>query len=191
MLRSLYSDGGSITWFEPPPSQTVTGPLPVSVTNKSLIKGSINEELSCNFSLTAGLRIIAVSMKIGGRAAATFVPNQKTPSVEPSFASRLNATWFPNKLTLILFNVTAAEEEEYLCQVVSVSPPQIWIRKIHVSLLGKLKQLVKRMAFIATTFDSFSFWWGGEGGLGLEGRVVDLDTLWLANFPIGISHFQG
>ena len=138
MLRCLYSDGGSITWLEPPPSQTVTDPLHVSATNKSLIKGSINEELSCNFSLTPGLRIIAVSMKIGGRAAATFVPNQKTPSVEPSFASRLKATWLPNKLTLIFFKVTAAEETEYLCQVISVSPSQTWIRKIHVSLVGKL-----------------------------------------------------
>ena len=98
--------------------------------------------------------MIAVLMKIGGRAVVSFVPNQKTPSVEPSFASRLNATWFPNKLTLIFFNVTAAEEKEYLCQVVAVSPPQIWIRKIHVSLLGKLRQFVKRMAFIAITFDS-------------------------------------
>ena len=153
-MRCLYSDGGSITWFEPPPAQTVTGPLRVSSTNKSLIKGSLNQELSCSFSLTAGLRIIAVSMKIGGRAVATFLRNQKTVSVEPSFASRFNATWFPNKLTLIFFNVTAAEEKEYLCQVVSVSPPQTWIRKIHVSLLGKLRQLLKRMAFIAITFDS-------------------------------------
>ena len=153
MLRCLYSDGGSITWFEPPPAQTVTSPLAVS-TNKSLIKGSINEELSCNFSLTAGLRIIAVSMKIGGRAAVTFLPNQKTPSVEPIFASRLKATWLPNKLTLIFFNVTAAEEKEYRCEVVSFSPAQTWIRKIHVSLLGKLRQLVKRMAFIAITFAS-------------------------------------
>ena len=177
MLRCLYSDGGSITWFEPPPAQTVTDPSRVSATNKSLIKGSLNEELSCNFSLTPGLRIIAVSMKIGGRTAATFVQNQKTPSVDPSFASRLNATWFPNKLTLIIFNVTAAEEEEYLCQVVSVSPAQVWIRKIHVSLLGKLRQLVKRMIFIAVVFNSFSFWWGGEGGLRLEGRIVDLNTL--------------
>ena len=102
----------------------------------------------------AGLRIIAVSMKIGGRAAATFVPNQKMLSVEPSFASRLNATWFPNKLTLIFFKVTAAEEKEYRCQVVSVSPSKTWIRKIHVSLVGKLRQLVKRMAFTAITFDS-------------------------------------
>ena len=96
-------------------------------------------------------------MKIGGRAVATFLQNQKAPSVEPSFASRLNATWVPSKLTLILFNVTAAEEEEYICQVVSVSPAQTWMRKIHVSLLGKLRQLVKRMIFIAITLNSFSF----------------------------------
>ncbi|XP_044171636.1 fibroblast growth factor receptor 2-like [Acropora millepora] len=130
------ANGGSITWFEPPPTQTASGPLTVSETNKTLIKGSPNEEVSCNFSLTADLSIIAVSMKFGGKAAATLVKNQQAPSVEPIFASRLNATWYLNKLTLILFHVTDAEEGEYLCQVVSVSPAQIWIRKIHVSLLA-------------------------------------------------------
>ena len=65
-------------------------------------------------------------MKFGGRVAATFVQNQQTPSVELSFASRLNAS---TKQTVILFNVTAAEGGEYLCEMVSVRPAQIWIKK--------------------------------------------------------------
>ena len=83
-------------------------------------------------------------MKFGGRAAATFVQNRQAPSVDPSFASRLNATWVPNKLTLILFNVTDAEEGEYRCEVISVGGSvETWIRTIQVSLVGKLIELVK------------------------------------------------
>ena len=75
------------------------------------------------------LFLLLLSMKFGGRVAATFVQNQQTPSVELSFASRLNASWFPNKQTVILFNVTAAEGGEYLCEMVSVRPAQTWIKK--------------------------------------------------------------
>ena len=109
------------------------------------------------------LFLLLLSMKFGGRAAATFVQNQQTPSVELSFASRLNASWFPNKQTAILFNVTAAEGGEYLCEMVSVRPAQTWIKKIHVSLLGKLRQPVNGMIFMAITFLSFSICWGGGG----------------------------
>ena len=139
-LNLYLSDGGSITWFEPPPFATVTEPFIISAANKSLIKGSPNEELSCNFSLTADLRIITVSMKFGGRAAVTLVEKRQAPSVDPIFASRLNATWYLNKLTLILFNVTDAEEGEYRCEVISFGrSAQTWVRTIQVSLLGKIR----------------------------------------------------
>ena len=83
--------------------------------------------------------MITISMKFAGRAAATLVWNQQVPSVDPIFASRLNAAWYLNKLTLILFNVTDAEEGEYRCEVISVGrPAQTWVRAIQVSLLGKL-----------------------------------------------------
>ena len=72
-----------------------------------------------------------------------FLPNQQAPpSVSPDFVRRVNATWLPNRLTLIFFNVTAAEEGEYRCEVLSfgASTVETWIRTIHVSLLGRLSQ---------------------------------------------------
>ena len=84
-------------------------------------------------------------MKFGGRAAASFLQNKQTLSVDPTLVSRFNATWVPNKLTLILLKVTDAEEGEYRCEVISFgSSVQTWIRTIQVSLLGKLNQLVNR-----------------------------------------------
>lgn len=129
--------GSSITWFEPPPFETITDPFSISAANKSLIKGSPKEELSCNFSLTSDLSIITTSMNFGGRAAATFLQGQQALSVDPRFANRFNATWVPNKLTLSFFNVTDADEGEYHCEVISFgSSVQTWIRRIKVSLLG-------------------------------------------------------
>ena len=88
-------------------------------------------------------------MKLDGSSVATFAPGQQAPTVTPSFVNRFNATWVPNQLTLILLNVTAAEEGEYLCEVVSVGGLiQTWYRTIHVSLLGKHSQLVKRILMI-------------------------------------------
>ena len=103
-----------------------------------MIKGFPDKELSCNFSLTADLSLIAVSMKYGASTISTYLPSQETLVVEPTFVSRLNATWVPNKLTLILFSVTDADKGEYRCEVVTFGGSvQTWIRKIQVFLLGK------------------------------------------------------
>ena len=146
------SDGGSITWFEPPPSETVTDPLIISAANKSLIKGSLNGELSCNFSVSADLSIIIVSIRFGGTSVANFATSQQALSVSPGFKSRFNVTWVPNKLTLIFFNVTSQDEGEFRCDVLTLRSPgaviQTWKRKIQVSLLGESGQLVRRILII-------------------------------------------
>ena len=103
-----------------------------------MLQGSLNEELSCNFSLTPDLNITTVLMKFRGNPVVTFVPNLLL-RVEPVFATRFNAVWVPNELTLILFNVTDAEEGEYCCEVVtSGRSARSWIRKIQLWVLGKL-----------------------------------------------------
>ncbi|KAK2547306.1 hypothetical protein P5673_032806 [Acropora cervicornis] len=130
------SDGGSITWFDPPPFETVTDSAIISAVNKTLIRGFPDEELSCNFSLTADLSLITVSMKYGASTIATYLQSQQALSVDPTFVSRLNATWVPNKLTLILFSVTDAGKGEYRCEVVTYAGSvQTWVRKIQVSLV--------------------------------------------------------
>ena len=77
-------------------------------------------------------------MKYGASTIATYLQSQQALFIEPMFVSRLNATWVPNKLKLILFNVTDPDKGEYRCEVVSFGGSvQTWIRKIQVSLLGK------------------------------------------------------
>ena len=85
-------------------------------------------------------------MKFLGHPAVTLVPKQ-SPWVEPVFAKHFNAVWVPNKLTLILFNVTDAEEGEYCCEVMTTyleGSARIWMREIQLLVLGKLSQLARR-----------------------------------------------
>ena len=145
------------------------------------------------------LRIIAVSMKFEGSSVVTFLPSQQAPSaVSPDFVRRVNATWVPNKLTLILFTVTAAEEGEYRCAVLSfgVSTVQTWVRTIHVSLLGRLSQLVKRVV-INSTYLQFLFFtllfflllgWEGEGRGSI--LIINFMTFHLTNCRIDIYTFS-
>ncbi|XP_067018403.1 uncharacterized protein [Acropora muricata] len=131
----LLTVGGNITWLEPPPYETVKDASSISRTNKTVIQGSLNEELSCNFSLTADMSITLVSVKFRGQPAVTLVPNQ-SPLVETGFAKQFNAVWAPNKLTLILFNVTDAEEGQYCFEVITKgSSARTWIRKIQLLVL--------------------------------------------------------
>lgn len=133
---------GDIIWLEPPPSETVTDASSIYRTTKQSIQGSLNEELSCNFSLTADSSIISVSMKFRGQPTVTFVPNVLL-RVEPVFAKLFNAVWVPNKLSLILFNVTDAVKGEYSCEVLTSGRlARSWIRKIQLVVLGPSQAMV-------------------------------------------------
>lgn len=163
MNQIFVSDGGSITWYDPPPFETVTSPPSISSANKSLIEGSINEELNCNFSLTTDLSLIIVSMKSGITPVATYLQRQQALSVTPSFRSRFNATWVPGRMTLILLNAMSADEGEYLCEVVTFGGSvETWVRKIQVSLLGKLGQPVNRTVIKSLFLSLFSLYRRGE-----------------------------
>ena len=162
----FVSDGGSITWYDSAVIETVTTPSSISSANKSLIKGSMNAELNCNFSLTTDLRLIAVSMKFGITPVATYLRSRQALSVVQGFRSRFNATWVPSRLTLILLTVTSADEGEYLCEVMTFGPSvDTWVRKIQVSLLGKPGQPVNRIII-----KSYYFYSGFSLFMGVGGR---------------------
>ncbi|XP_068733579.1 hemicentin-1-like [Montipora capricornis] len=130
------TDGGNIIWYEPPPFETITDVAITSSTNKNLTKGFINEEISCNFSLTADLSVLSVAMSFEGDTVATYVRSPPELSVDVRFASRFNATWIPTKMTLIVFNVTTADEGEYRCSVLtSGGGIKTWVRIIEVAVL--------------------------------------------------------
>ena len=126
-------------WHEPPPSETVTDTAITSTTETNLTKGSFNEELSCNFSLTADLSFQTVSFEFDGVTVASYAKG-RYPTVADRFVSRFNVTWVPSKLTLIVFKVTSDDKREYHCRAQGYSSShglQAWLRMIKVDVLGK------------------------------------------------------
>lgn len=147
LLEMLFhlTDGSNITWLEPPPVETVTDASRISMTTKQVIKGSLNEELSCNFSLTSDMDTRIVSVKVGEQPAVNVYVLQPNVSVwvEPNFAKTFNVVWVPNKLVLIFFNITDAEEAEYLCEVITVGrSARHWTRKIQLVVLDPSPAMV-------------------------------------------------
>ncbi|XP_044180520.1 neurotrimin-like, partial [Acropora millepora] len=152
MVFLRTADGRSITWHKPPPSEIVADTTVVSKTSENLTKGSLNEELSCGFSLTADLSIIIVTMAFGVNTLATYAPSKVL--VDPGFVGRGNATWIPTKLTLIVFNVTTADAGIYTCKVFTTGGT--WAREIEVTILDQSK-----ITFISenqTVNDGDSLW---------------------------------
>ena len=137
-LLSFFSDGGSITWYEPPPLETVTDDAVTFTSFKNLIKGSLNKQLSFNFSLTADLTIVSVTIELDNDAVATYLPVILTPTVESTFVGRFNVSWVPTKLTLIVLNVSSADKGRYRCEVLtSGGGVKRWKRIIEVDVFGK------------------------------------------------------
>ena len=136
------SDGSSITWFEPPPVETiaVASSSAIRTVDRNFTKG-FETQLSWNFSLPSGSTLITVTVELtsSNRVVATYVP-QTRPSVPSDFQDRFNVTWIPSEITLTIFNVTTDDEDGFLCKVLSVSGgvPVTWQRKIQVTVLGKL-----------------------------------------------------
>ena len=109
-----------------------------STSFKILTKGSFNEELSFNFSLTADLTLLSVTIELDGNTVATYVPSLSTVTVGSPYFSRFNATWVPTKLTLIVLNVTSADKGQYRCEVLTIGGGiNRWKRIIEVEVFGK------------------------------------------------------
>ena len=69
----------------------------------------------------------------------TYLVGLKLLSIPQGRVSRFNASWVPNKLTVVFLNLTSADKGQYRCEVVSFGAEvQTWVRTIEVSLLGKL-----------------------------------------------------
>ena len=148
--RFSISDGVSITWYEPPPVETITSPSDIRTVNRNLTKG-FEAQLSWNFSLSAGLTLATVKVELqsSNTAVASYVHQFKSVSVANGFQDRFNVTWIPSKLTLTVFNVATNDEDVFDCNVdvfdgVSLST---WRRRIQAKVVGKLANIRQCMIF--------------------------------------------
>ena len=93
--------------------------------------------LSWNFSLTSVI-LYAVTIKFGRATLVTSGPGGSGASVAPGYEDKFNFTWISQRLTLVIFNVTAAYDEsngKFSCELTTSEAG--WIRKIQVKIVGK------------------------------------------------------
>ena len=65
-------------------------------------------------------------------------PGGSAAQVRDAFKDKFNFTWISQRLTLVIFNVTAAYDEskgKFSCELATSEGG--WIRKIHVKIVGK------------------------------------------------------
>ena len=98
-----------------------------------LYEGSTNQPLNWSFSLELET-LLLVTLSFDSSAIATIDP--LTGGVAVAQASRVNVTWVNGNVTLIILNVTSADEGVYSCELTGST--NSWRRKIHVATLGNL-----------------------------------------------------
>lgn len=137
ILHVVYfnSDAPSITWNEPPPVTTVSYNHFVHTSTVQLYEGSTNKQLNWRFSLTQQLVVVSIELEDASVVANVLQPSGSV-NVSPAFTSRVNVTWVPGHVTLIIFNVTASDEKTFTCRL-SV-PRNSWRSSIIVDVVSNL-----------------------------------------------------
>ena len=93
--------------------------------------------LSWNFSLTS-VTLFAVNMRFNTDNLAISGPGGSAAQVRDAYKDKFNFTWISQRLTLVVFNVTAAYDEskgKFSRELTTAEGA--WIRKIRVKIVGK------------------------------------------------------
>ena len=91
--------------------------------------------LSWNFSLTS-VTLFSVTIKFDIDTLVVSGPGGLAATVAIAFKDKFNFTWISQRLTLVIFNVTAAYEEskgKFSCEL--ATSEGTWIRKIQVKIV--------------------------------------------------------
>ena len=108
----------------------------VHTNNIQLYIGSRDKRLNWRFNLAQDP--IAILLQLDGVSVATIAPAAPLVTVTQLFTSRVNVTWVSGHVTVIIFNVTIADEGVFSCQLTAVSG-NAWKRNIKVAVVGNYK----------------------------------------------------
>ena len=111
----------------------------VHTNNTLLYIGTRNKRLDWTFNLAQDP--IAVLLRLDDASVATIAPSAPLVTVTQPFTSRVNVTWVSGHITLIIFNVTTADEGVISCGLTAVSG-NAWKRNIKVAVVGNYKVIV-------------------------------------------------
>ena len=138
-----FSDGTSVTWFEPPPVEVISDHNLVHYASNTtkLPLQSTNIPLSWNFSLSSDLLFIFLNLKLNGESIGVVPPAGGQAKINSPFDQRFSLNWIPNeKVTLTIFNVTIDDNGTFACELTlfnAVSGSNPWKSIIPVQVLGK------------------------------------------------------
>ena len=138
-----FSDGTSVTWFEPLPVEVISDHNLVHYASNTtkLPLESTNIPLSWNFSLSSDLLFISLNLKRNGESIGVVPPAGGPAKINSPFDQRFSLNWIPNeKVTLTIFNVTTDDNGTFACEPTlfnAVSGVNAWKSIIPVQVLGK------------------------------------------------------
>ena len=100
-----------------------------------LYEGSTNQPLNWSFSLELEA-LLLVTLSFDSFVIATIDPLTGSVAINQGFTTRVNVTLDTGNVTLIILNVTSADEGVYSCELTGST--NLWRRKIQVATLGNL-----------------------------------------------------
>ena len=84
------------------------------------------------------MTLFSVNIKFNTDTLALSGPGGSAAQVRDAYKDKFNFTWISQRLTLVIFNVTAAYDEsrgKFSCELSTAEGA--WIRKIQVTIVGK------------------------------------------------------
>jgi len=142
LICDPFSDGGSITWYEPLPVETIVDVNVYHTNSTQFLEGKINATLSWNFSLTPDLSFNTLNLKLNDVPIAGALSSGQH-GVLDGFKERFDVSWFSNQRFTLIFNVSTNEGGSYSCEVATTEGfvGKVWKSKIQVNVVGKLAMI--------------------------------------------------
>ena len=140
LLKIFISDGVNVTWYEPPPEETLLDHnLDHKLKTVRLLEGVTDSPLSWNFSFSSDLSFDGLTVSFNGVNVAGVRSSGQAGLANPS-DQRYNFSWIATeKFTLIISNVTDGDSGKFtcalnLCQGFACNS---WESTIKVEVVGK------------------------------------------------------
>ena len=136
----LISDGVSVTWYEPPPEETLSDHnLDHKLKTVRLLEGVTDSPLSWNFSFSSDLSFDGLTVTFNGVNVAGVRSSGQAGLANPS-DQRYNFSWIATeKFTLIISNVTDGDSGMFTCALILCQGFSCnnWESTIKVEVVGK------------------------------------------------------
>ena len=141
LILLFLTDGNQLTWNEPLPVLTVQESDSRQEVHRNytrLIKDTINASLSWYFSLSSGLTLNGVFLKLETDTIAV-VDNQKQ-ELSAGYKDKYALNWIPKqRITLVIFKVTNEHNATFVCEVLATGNSfAVWRSEVQVDVFGRI-----------------------------------------------------